>query len=98
MERRGYEPAVTDADQPHFFYYRPGEVHALRRRYRRQTLALLIYMIVVVAPIRLILDHFAGFAKLAFIKPYILPAIIALALIGWVSGILVIFRKDNMRA
>jgi hypothetical protein len=81
-------------------YFMPGEVRALRdkdrRRYRGRVVLLVFYQILVVGPIRYAVDLMLGnpkFGDLAFIQPYVLPAMVALVVVIWGLGLLAAFER-----
>lgn len=89
-------------------YYRPGEVRELRdgdrRCYRRRLIWFMVYLLTIVLPLRLMLDWTLRL-KVSdprflwvldwqeAIRPFVTPGIAATAIVAWVFGILVIFRR-----
>lgn len=82
-------------------YYRPGEVRALidayRRDRRKAMIKLVVYMVVVIVSLRVMGDFFLQrVPELAYLRPWLLPTVAVISLIGFMSGVLVIFHRSRV--
>jgi hypothetical protein len=72
------------------------ELDKQRRRLRANTIWLVVFQILVAGPVRIAADSLIAnprLAGIAFIQPYVVPAMVVLVIFIWVCGIKAGFRR-----